>query len=173
MNNRPYTLIRSARKTLSLEVSRTLEVIVRAPSRMPKRDIDAVVAQYDAWIDAHIEKRRLHSEAHPEPTAQEIHALRMRAKETMPSRVEYYARLMGLAPTGLKITSARTRYGSCSSKNSLCFSLYLMRYPQAAIDYVVVHELAHIVHKNHGPDFYRLVESVLPDWKKRRALLKG
>ena len=79
---------------------------------------------------------------------------------------------MGLTYTGITITGAKTRYGSCSPKNRLCFSWRLMAYPESAIDYVVVHELAHIVHRNHGPEFHKLVESVLPDHKERRALLK-
>jgi hypothetical protein len=48
-----------------------------------------------------------------------------------------------------------------------------MAFPPEAVDYVVVHELAHIIHKNHGPDFYRCVEGILPDWRQRQALLRG
>lgn len=84
----------------------------------------------------------------------------------------YYSARMGLVPTGLKVTSARRRYGSCSGKNSLCFSCFLMRSPMEAIDAVVVHELAHIRYKNHGPEFYALVESILPDYRTRKALLQ-
>jgi predicted metal-dependent hydrolase len=79
---------------------------------------------------------------------------------------------MGLRPAGVKITSAAKRFGSCSAKNSLCFSWRLMRYPEAAIDYVIVHELAHIRHKNHGRDFYTLIGAVLPDYRERKKLLK-
>ena len=79
---------------------------------------------------------------------------------------------LGVTPTGIKITSAKKRFGSCNGKNSICFSLYLMQYPQAAIDYVVVHELCHIRHHDHSPAFYRLVESVLPDYKERERLLR-
>lgn len=64
------------------------------------------------------------------------------------------------------------RFGSCSASNRLCFAWRLMRYPEAAVDYVVVHELAHIRYKNHGPAFYRLIASVLPDYKERIKLLK-
>ena len=100
-----------------------------------------------------------------------IHILR-RAREELPPKVAYYAQRMGLQPTGMTITSARTRFGSCSPKNRLCFSWRLMDYPEAAIDYVVVHELAHIVHKNHGPQFWALVERYMPDYRARRALLR-
>ena len=73
----------------------------------------------------------------------------------------------------MKITSARTRFGSCSSKGSVCFSLYLMRYPAAAIDAVVVHELSHLRHHDHSPAFYAEVERWLPDYREREKLLKG
>ena len=79
---------------------------------------------------------------------------------------------MGVAPTGLKITTARKRWGSCSGKNSLCFSCFLMDRPEAAIDLVVVHELCHIRVKNHGPAFYALLERYLPDWRERKQLLR-
>ena len=79
---------------------------------------------------------------------------------------------MGVTPTGIKITTARKRHGSCSGKNSLCFSCFLMNYPEEAIELVVVHELCHIKVRNHGPDFYALLEQYLPDHKERKKLLK-
>ena len=94
------------------------------------------------------------------------------AKETLPGKVEHYGRIMGLRPTGLTITGARKRFGSCSAKNRICFSWRLMQYPEEAVDYVVVHELAHIRHKDHSRNFYACVEEVLPDWRERRQLLR-
>ena len=90
----------------------------------------------------------------------------------MPKRVEYYSVLMNVKPTGIKITSAKKRFGSCSGKNSICFSYYLMLYPKEAVDYVVVHELAHIRHHNHSKDFYNFVSEFMPDYKEREKLLK-
>ena len=94
------------------------------------------------------EARRL---AHPEPTDSERAALIARAKEYLPRRTAHWSAVMGLVPAGIKITSARTRFGSCSGKNSICFSWRLMLYPPEAIDYVIVHELAHIRHHDHSP----------------------
>lgn len=168
-----YTIIRSRRKTLSLQIGKDLLPLVRAPMRLSKREIDRFVADHADWIARQQQKRRQWQAAHPEPSPQEIAALRALAARTIPGRVSHYAAIMGLTPEGVRITGARTRFGSCSGKNALCFSLYLMRYPAQAVDYVVVHELAHIVHKNHGADFYALIASVLPDYKARRALLKG
>ena len=87
-------------------------------------------------------------------------------------KVAFWSERMGLRPAGVKITAARTRYGSCSGRNSLCFSCFLANAPEAAVDLVVVHELCHIRVKNHGPDFYALLERTLPDWRARKRLLR-
>jgi len=168
----PYTLIRARRKTISMQVKADLTVVVRAPMKMSQSAIDAFVQSHQGWLEGALARRTAFLEAHPEPDAQALEALKSRAKAHIPGRVEHFSALMGLAPTGVKITSAKTRFGSCSGKNSLCFSCRLMEYPEAAIDYVVVHELAHITHKHHGPEFYAVVAAALPDWPARRALLK-
>lgn len=167
-----YTLKRSKRKTLAVEVTRAGEVIVRAPLRMPEREILRFLSAQREWIDAHVALQKQREAAHPVPDAAEEARLKALAKEVIPPRVAHYGSIMGLAPTSVKITSAKTRFGSCSAKNGLCFSWRLMQYPMEAVDYVVVHELAHIVHKNHGKAFYALIGSVLPDYPERRKLLK-
>lgn len=168
-----YTLIRSSRRTMALEITRDGRLLVRAPQRASQAVIDRFVASHADWIAAHLEKQRQRAQAHPPLTDDEIAALRQKARDILPGRVAHYAEWMGVTPTGVKITGAKTRFGSCSAKNSLCFSLYLMAYPDAAIDYVVVHELAHIRHKNHSPAFYAEVAKVMPDYRERRKLLKG
>ena len=162
-------LIRSRRRTLGLEVTREGRVIVRAPLRA---SIERFVREHAEWIQKAQARQRARLAAHPEPDEAGQAVLMRRAREELPPKVAYYAQRMGLQPTGMTITSARTRFGSCSPKNRLCFSWRLMDYPEAAIDYVVVHELAHIVHKNHGPQFWALVERYMPDYRARRALLR-
>lgn len=170
--NWQYTTIRSQRRTLALEISPELDIVVRAPFACTQGDIDSFVSSHDKWIATHLEKQRQRPKPAPEPTQEEKEELISAAMQIIPERVEHFAEIMKLAPTGISITDAKTRFGSCSPKNRLCFSWRLMRYPQEAVDYVVVHELAHIVHKNHGKDFYALVEAILPDYKQRRALLR-
>ena len=167
-----YTVIRSSRRTMALEITREARVVVRAPRRAAKEEIERFVAAHRDWIETHLAKRQAYLEAHPPLTDGEIAALRAKAKAYLPGRVAYWAGRMGVAPTGLHITSARTRFGSCSGKNSLSFSLYLMQYSPEAIDYVVVHELCHIRHKNHSPAFYAEVAKYMPDFKRRQALLR-
>ena len=167
-----YRVIRSSRKTLALEITRDCEVIVRAPRRCSVREIEKLVDSHTDWIERHLESVRKRAEARPEPTPEEREAYIEQALTRLPERVWHYSEIMGLVPSGITITEARTRFGSCSPKNRLCFSWRLMMYPPEAVDYVVVHELAHLAHRNHGAGFYALVAEVLPDYKTRRELLK-
>ncbi|MBQ9492897.1 MAG: M48 family metallopeptidase [Oscillibacter sp.] len=164
-----YELIRSRRKTLALEITRDGRVLVRAPMRAPRREIDAFVSAHGAWIAKHLAEQRWKP---PEPSAEELRAMAERAKERILPKVDYWSRITGLVPAGITITAARTRYGSCSGKNRLSFSCFLANYPDAAIDLVVVHELCHIREKNHGPGFYALLSRYLPDHRERKRLLK-
>lgn len=166
-----YTVLRSRRRTLSLEVKSDASVVVHAPLKLPQAAIDQFVASHEAWLQKALAKRLAYNAAHPEPTDEERKALIAKAKSDLPQRVAYWSRVMGLSPNGIRITSAKTRFGSCSGKNTLSFSWYLMRYPEEAIDYVVVHELAHIRHHNHSPAFHALVAQYVPDWKERKKLL--
>ena len=167
-----YELVRSRRKTLSVQVTRECRVIVRAPLRLAKREIDRFVSEHADWIARALAHQRTLAEAHPEPDEAQARALAERAVREIPPKVRHYSAIMGLRPTGIRITAARTRFGSCSGKNSLCFSWRLMQYPREAIDYVVVHELAHIRHHDHSPAFYALIERYMPDWRERMKLLK-
>lgn len=168
-----YRLVRSKRKSLAIEVTASLEIIVRAPLFLSKGKIERFVEEHEQWAEKAIEKiKEKQKNRPPEPSEQQIKSLKERARELLPERVKFYSDIMGLAPCAVKITSAKTRFGSCSGKNSLCFSYRLMQYPEAAIDYVVVHELAHIKHKNHGKQFYALVGKYMPDYKEREKLLK-
>ncbi len=168
-----YILIRSTRRTLGLEITRDLEILVRAPLRCSQREIDRFVEQHRDWIvkKLAVQQHRREAQKAYEVTPEQEQALRRQAAEVIPKRVAYYAPLMGVTPTGVKITSARTRFGSCNGKNSLCFSWRLMQYPPEAVDYVVVHELAHIRHHDHSRAFWSFVESVMPDYRHRQSLL--
>ena len=175
MSTNEYKVIRSDRRTLAIEITKALEVLVRAPKRATDEEIRLAVEKNAAWIKKHLEVRRLRNEAHTayELTDGEIAQLTALARQVIPPKVAHFAKLMGVKPASVKVTSAQSRFGSCSGQNGLCFSYILMRYPDAAIDYVVVHELAHIKHHNHSKSFWTLVGKYLPDYKEREKLLKG
>lgn len=166
-----YKLIKSNRKSISLSIDDTLTPVVRAPYYARKNEIERFVTKNEEWIISATEKKRAQLEKYNLSQA-ELNKLKEKARTLLPDKVKYYSNLMGLTPTGVKITSAKKRFGSCNGKNSLCFSCYLMLYPDEAIDYVVVHELAHIKHHNHSREFYNLISQYLPDYKQREKLLK-
>lgn len=88
------------------------------------------------------------------------------------ARAQALSAQTGLRYSALHVTGAKTRWGSCSGKNSLSFSFRLAMCSPEAIDYVIVHELCHTRHKNHGPAFWALVEHYLPDWRVQRQWLR-
>jgi hypothetical protein len=173
MNNQvPYQLIRSKRRTLALLITRECKVIVRAPQKLPQKEIDRFLEAHTEWIRSHLLQQQQKAQAEGTVSPEERVEYIRQANEILPKRTALFADVMGVFPTKIRITDAKARFGSCSAKNRICFSWRLMRYPKEAIDYVVVHELAHIRYKNHGAEFYQLIASVFPDYRKRWALLK-
>ena len=157
---------------MALCVRRDGTAVLRAPMHATQQQIDRFLQENAAWLQDAVARRQAYLRLHPPLSPEEIAALHHQAEQVLPRRVAYYASRMHIQPAGVKITAAQSRFGSCSSRRQLCFSLYLMRYPDAAVDYVVVHELAHLIHMNHSKDFYAAVAEIMPDWKSRAALLK-
>lgn len=167
-----YKIVYSKRKTVAVQVTPDGEVLVKAPKGTPKKHIEETVIRYSDWIEKAQKKVLGKKIGMKEADPEEEKLLRKKAKELLPEKVKYYSDLLGVKPTRLTITGARTRFGSCSGKNSISFSFYLMRFPEDAVDYVVVHELCHIIHHNHSKEFYKEIEKILPDYKKRKKLLE-
>lgn len=95
------------------------------------------------------------------------------ARLLLPMRVQKLAAEHGFQVSAVRITSARTRWGSCSSRGTLNFSWRLMAAPIELIDYVILHELCHLRQANHSPAFWAEVERRLPDYRARRAALRA
>ena len=86
--------------------------------------------------------------------------------------VEKYSKFMNLYPSKVSFRFNKSRWGSCSYKNSIVFNYYLVKLPIELIEYVVVHELSHIKHKHHQKPFWNEVAKVIPDFQNRRKLLR-
>ncbi len=164
-----YTVVRTNRRTVGITVRPGGEVVVRAPRRMTLAEINAVVERHRDWLEKAVEKSKA---LPPPPDAATQNALRGKAERVLPGLVERWAKTVGVRPASVRVTAARTRFGSCSGKDRMCFSLFLLQYPPEAVEYVVVHELCHILHHDHSGAFWREVERFLPDYRDRAALLK-
>jgi len=168
-----YTLIRTTRKTVAIYIRPGGAVEVRAPLRTPIAQIDAFVASKQAWIEEKTKLVQARDERQfdiPPANEKQCRAL---AREILPGKVAHYANLMGLSPAHVKISGAKKRWGSCSSKGHLNFSWRLMLADEELIDYVVVHELAHLRVMNHSPRYWAVVAQVMPDYKARQKLLRA
>ena len=208
-----YTLIRARRRTAAIQIQKDGQVVVRAPMRLPKKEIERFLQEKESWILAQQQRMRQRQQrreqfalsdgrlpllgkffpleqtdsAKPsyqdgvfclprggeEQLRQQAQLLyRQIAREELTRRVAFYAPKLGVQPAGLRINGAKGRWGSCSGKNSLNFSWRLMLAPEHCVNYVVVHELCHLLERGHGSRFKALMDAFMPDWRDRRAKLR-
>lgn len=168
-------IIKSKRKTLSIEIKNDLRVVVRAPIFISNREIQAFIDEKSAWIEKTIEKVKVRNEQKklmPKFTTEEIHNLADMALEIIPKRAEYYAEIMEVRYGRITIRNQVSRWGSCSAKGNLNFNCLLMLCPKEVLDYVVIHELCHLKEMNHSKKFWSLVEHFCPEYKQHKTWLK-
>lgn len=98
---------------------------------------------------------------------------RKEIEKILPKKVEEYSKKMNLIPTSISYRKNKRTWGSCNYKNGLNFNILLMRYPIEVMEYVIIHELSHIKHKNHSKDFWNLVAVYCPNYKEIEKLFKN
>ena len=166
-----YKLIYSDRRSISASVKGGV-LTVRAPRGISDELIEQFLKKHANWIETHIQKAKRNVERFSSLTDAEIKKLKCDAKEYMTRKSEYYSKIMGVKYGRISITSAKTRFGSASSKGNISYSWRIMLYPEEARDYVVVHELAHLIEMNHSRRFYAIIAKIMPDYKERIKLLQ-
>ena len=152
-----YTLIYADRRSVSASV-KDGRLVVRAPRKMPIELIEAFLSKHERWIENALKRAAESASKFDQLTDSEIGKMKSEAKRYLKEKTEYYSNIMGLKYSRITITSAKTRFGSCSSKGNISYSYRLMLYPEQAREYVVVHELAHLREMNHSPAFYKIIE---------------
>lgn len=166
-----YNIRYSSRKTLSIRISRDGELIVSAPIWLSENKIHTFVQSKSKRI---ISKIGLIKKQLPDKKTEVTKQMKEHALIQLLPRVEYYANLMNISHryNDIKITTAQTKRWSCSNKGKLMFHWKLSDFPMGIVDYVIVHELAHLIHFNHSPAFWKLVEHYHPDYKNSKKWLK-
>lgn len=164
-----YQIIRSARKTMAIQIRTDGEIVVRAPYPVSDSAIEKFVSDKSGWIANHLPRQ---TEGIPVFTDAQVREMAQKALEVIPQRVAYFAPLVGVTYGKITIRNQRTRWGSCSSKGNLNFNCLLMLAPMDVVDYVVVHELCHRKEMNHSPKFWAQVERILPNYKCSKLWLK-
>lgn len=168
-------IIKSKRKTISLQIKPDGSIELKAPMQMKDAQIKEFLHQKFDWIEKHLQavhERQKQMSQIKSLTMEEIHELADRALEVIPKRVAYFAPLVGVTYGRITIRNQKSRWGSCSSKGNLNFNCLLMLMPPKVLDYVVVHELCHRKEMNHSPQFWLEVRKVMPDYEKQKVWLK-
>lgn len=169
-----YTLTRKRVKNLNLRLAPDGSVRASAPLRASGAAVDAFVAAHAGWVQKALARQQAAEAtraALPTPTAAECLPLFEAVSERVFPRFE---KVLGGKKPVLKVRDMRTRWGSCHpAKRQITLAARLALQPPQAIEYVVVHEYCHFVHPDHQAGFWALVESLLPDYKARRALLRN
>lgn len=151
-------LSRSVRaRRISLTVRPSGEVRLSFPTYVSERRALAFLEAKAEWV-ASARSRFAARPKPPAPTKEEVERLRAEAKATLPPRLEMLARRFGLRYGKVTVRAARSKWGSCSWRNDISLSLYLMTLPEHLRDYVMIHELCHTVHHDHSPRFHALVD---------------
>ncbi len=163
---RDITTVCSPRaRRITLTVKPSGEVRVSYPRFVDIRRVEAFVAEKREWIErawARLAERR--NALPPTLSDEEQRALterlRREARATLPQRLKELSEATGLRYGKLSIRAARTKWGSCSGRNDISLSLYLMTLPEHLRDFVMLHELCHTLHHNHSPRFHALLDSL-------------
>ncbi len=170
---RDYQLIRSGRKTLSIEITPELDLLVRAPRWMKTKQIEAFLAEKEEWIEGAFARVSKRAPVTARPfTRAEVNALKVKARAILPQKVAFLAEKMGITYRRVSIRAQVTRFGSCSATGVLNLNCILALFPDDVVEYVLIHELCHRIEMNHSGAFWTKVEQFCPDWRKKREWLR-
>ena len=170
------SVIRSARKSLGLEVRDANTVLARIPARVSDRELKTFVENHRSWIlekTAVMTEREENRKSTPAPPPELLSKTdRMKIQLKIGKRVRHYCEIMGVTVGYVTVKNQKTRWGSCSAKGNVNFNYQLAFLPEELLDYVVIHELAHRRHMDHSRAFWAEVEKYCPDYLERREQLK-
>lgn len=160
-------------RRVTLRVNPRRGVTVTIPYIVPyKAGLEFFLAKKD-WVLKVQERQRERIGAEHIPTPEEIEALREVAKEVLPKRLRELAAKYSFEYNSVRIKHNSSNWGSCSRKGNINLNLNLVRLPDELRDYVILHELCHLRHPNHGPQFHALLESLCPDHLAKQRALRG
>lgn len=168
---RDISITRSKRRSIQLSITPENGIKVRAPYFYTDAEIEEFVRRKSDWLRKYIARNKSLSQVE-KLTEEELNKLAKKALETLPTKVQHYAKQIGVTYGRITIRNQKTRWGSCSSKGNLNFNCLLMLAPEYVQDYIVVHELCHRKQMNHSQAFWLEVKRIMPDYQEAELWLK-
>lgn len=153
-----YKIVYSKIKNVYIQI-KDGEVIVKAPRKISKKEIDKIVREKEKWIKKTLEKENKKEKKEKLYTDKEFRNI---VEETAKELIKE----TGLIPNKIRIRDIKYAWGSCSANKNITISYKLIRYSRQAIRYVILHELCHIKYMNHSKDFWNLVATYMPNYKE-------
>lgn len=213
--NLEYSVVYSARKTLTITVERDRSVIIRAPNDTPQEKIDQLIHQKKLWLYEKIKHKQKYDlpvkekefisgatilylgrnyklDVASEPfdgilfdnkfiiskssvrSAPQLFKdwYMEKAKQKIIPQSKFYAAHLGVSFERILISDLKYRWGSCTPSNNLNFNWRLIKAPMRVIEYVIVHELAHLLEPNHTAKFWGIIKAQIPDYLTAKEWLK-
>lgn len=124
--------------------------------------------EFEVHVNAELDEEE--REAHIKEFLKEWY--RHEAFKVFKERTRFYSEILKLYPNNIRVKEQKSLWGSCSTKNNINFNWKLIMAPPAVLDYIVVHELCHLKHRDHSKNFWGLVEQIIPDYKEKRSWLR-
>lgn len=210
---KPDLIVKTHRRSLSLTITKTGELVVHAPKRLSTDEIFKYINEKEKWIITKqkeiqerlsinkdiinynqiqflgkkyniekfngLKKIELTEDSLLLPTNLQDDIAKIKswfmsnAKQILKERLEYFANLMQIDYAKVTITNSKTRWGSCDMNRNIKLNFRLVMLPHKALDFVLIHELAHIIEFNHSKEFYKVIASVMPSYKLQQKQLKN
>ena len=171
----PIKIIRSERKTCSIQINPDCTVIVKAPLHMKTSEIREGIKKRAESMEKYIQQciiNKTRVEEMGKFTAEDIRAMADKAMKVIPDRVKYFASKLGVTYGRITIRNQKTKWGSCTAQGNLNFNCLLMETPPEVIDSIVAHEVCHLKHMDHSKAFYEDLHRIFPEYDKCHNWLK-
>ena len=158
--------IKNSIKHSYIRIDRDSNITLKTP-KVSKSYIHSLLLEKEAWIRGQLLKN-----VYNPPIYLTLDGINdKKGMEYLTRKMDYFSNLMGLSYSELKFRKMKSRWGSCNSKGAITLNKKLVKTPEICIDYVVIHELAHLKHLNHSKKFHTLVDSYHPNSKEAKDIL--
>lgn len=156
--NLQYEIIYSNIKNVYIQIKEG-KVIIKAPKRIPKKELNRIIEQKTDWIQKSLEKEKEKIERRPLYIQEQF-------KRIVKKNVNELIKITGLKPNKIRIRNIKYAWGSCSCNKNITINYKLISYSENAIRYVILHELCHLRYMNHSKEFWNLVQRYMPEYKE-------